>query len=244
MADVHIPGVGDVDKKYVYVAGGVVVLIVGYKWWQARNTPVAIDPATGLPYGSTSDQYSYQASSGSNSGYQPYPVDQYGNALPAPIYSQNPSVQTNQEWLSAAESLQIGVSDTVLVAALSKILGGIPVTQDQIDIWNQVTGIIGTPPQGAPSPRLKIETTPTPTPVGDTFEYVVQLHQIGAQTQARDLVRRYSDSAVATPDRVEVALRKTVGDPANSKYRQFYASHGGAYPAQAAIHVWVVRRKG
>ena len=35
--DVDLPGVGKVDKRVLAAVGGVAVVFVGWKWWQARS---------------------------------------------------------------------------------------------------------------------------------------------------------------------------------------------------------------
>lgn len=174
---IDLPLAGNVKKSYVYMAGGVTAAIVGVAWYRHRQQakaatvastsssttsaspdPNAIDPATGLTYAEEATQqggYMYGSIGSGGSGYSG-PVDQFGNPLPAPIFpSSNSSLHTNEDWITTAESLPLGgASSDAIAAALTKVLGGLPVTQDQADIFHEVSGILGPPPQGYPSLRL------------------------------------------------------------------------------------------
>jgi hypothetical protein len=85
MADVHLPGIGPVNKKALVIGGavGAVVLAVAYSRHRSAAAAAAaapststaaddsgadIDPATGFPYGSVEDQEALAAVSGGVTG--------------------------------------------------------------------------------------------------------------------------------------------------------------------------------
>lgn len=247
--DMHLPLVGNVKKQWVYVAGAGIVLVVGYKFYQSKKAAASssttdtslstdansIDPATGLTYSeeaSSSGGYMY-GSVGSGGGGYTSTYDPYTDT------ATSSSTGTNQDWLNQAESQSLGgASQDAIAAALTKVLGGLAVTQEQADIWHEVVGILGYPPQGYPSLRL----TTTTTTAASGSKIVVETHQFSTATNARSAVGRFSDSAVATPNAIETALRATTGDSANAKYMKFYSSHGGEFPARSSIRLHVVKK--
>jgi len=89
--------------------------------------------------------------------------------------------------------------------------------------------------QGPPS------TTPTPggtTPTGD-YHYAVKESKLSKAESAVSLVTRFSDSQVATKDRIASAVALTAADPRNLKY--FPNGHIGTLPAGAIVWTHVVK---
>lgn len=156
---VKVPGMGDVPKKYLAVAGAAVVGIVGYGFYRKRQAATAIPiTADQTSAGDAFTDTTPAGPSGSNGV-----TNQFGDQVPPQIIqSPNPGILTNEDWLTEAQSLDIGASDTVVTAALVKALGGTPTTQTEQEIFHQVVAIIGPPPQG--NQPLKLTSTPAPTP--------------------------------------------------------------------------------
>lgn len=160
---VKIPGMGDVPKKNAAIAGAVVVGIVGVSWWRKRQTNAATAAAASDTGGLVQDpNASFDTSAVGPGGT---PVTTGGDLIPAPINLQNPGIITNQDWKSAGSGLDLGgIDSSVIAAALSKVLGNVPVSQDEMHIFMEVSGEIGYPPQGYPPPRLTTTGPGTPPP--------------------------------------------------------------------------------
>lgn len=233
---VKVPGLGEVKKKYLAVAGAAVAVIVGVGYYRKRQAAAAV-PVTTTQTDSGAFPDTTPVGPGGSNGV----TDQFGNPLPAQIVqSANPGISTNEDWLSEAESLNIGIPADSITQACARILGGLSVTSAQADIYHQIVGIIGPPPQGVQP--IKLTSTPPPaTTPKVTVTYPSAMHQLSVATNARMLEQRFS-SPNATPTEIEVALRRTVADSRNAKYGPYYRSHKGMWPAQAAIWVTYVQK--
>jgi len=188
--DVKLPGLGQVDKKYVIggvvIAGGIVVLVYLRNKSQANAANAAgtdttaadtsgdtsgydsgIDPATGIPYSEESggeglDDYGGSYGSYQNEGYDAagYPLgseaDLQWQAGQTPGTTND--ITTNEQWLEEAESGVISGSASTIGNALSRVLGGLPVTSAQRNLFLEVVGVIGNPPGGYPTP-IKLKDT-------------------------------------------------------------------------------------
>src|SRR5215468_3727767 len=73
MTDTINTPVGAVKKEYLYVGGGLIVIVIGVGWYRnnkAKKDSVAaagqaeIDPATGYPFGSAEDAAALRAQAG------------------------------------------------------------------------------------------------------------------------------------------------------------------------------------
>lgn len=186
---VHVPLIGDVKKPYliggVIVTGG----IVGIAYWRHQQSiaaanaaststdtsttgsydPNAIDPSTGetyaaeasgdlgsFPYGGVSDYGGSYYGSGNIVGY-----DQYGNPIYSTGITGNETYTTNSQWATQAEddAVTLGIDQSAAATAISKILAGLSVTTNQQDIFLQLVGLDGQPPQGYPQP-IKVVDSP------------------------------------------------------------------------------------
>jgi hypothetical protein len=230
---VKVPGLGDVKKGYLAVAGVAVATIVGVGYYRKRqqaNIPVTSTQTSTDAFGDTTP-----AGPGGSNGV----TNQFGDPVPAPIVqSPNPGIITNQDWLSTAQSLDIGIPGDSITQACSRILGGLSVTSAQADIYHQVVGVIGPPPQTVPV--IKITSTPPPAKQTLKVDYLVGVAQLGQKTNARGLIQQHSPGATATE--VEVALRRTVADPRNAHYLPYYRANKGYWPYQAKIYYTYVKR--
>lgn len=124
--------------------------------------PNAIDPNTGLPYGSETDS-GYGLPGGSIGDYlsndptnPAYPVGSTAQGLPGPV--------TNVQWsrLAFDELLAKGDDPTLVGNALSKFLAGSPLTQAEQAIVDLAEQTFGAPPEGL------IPVTPTGPPTSPT----------------------------------------------------------------------------
>lgn len=129
---VTLPGVGPVDKKWLYVGGALVVGIVGYAWWQ-RSTQAAPVVDDGLAQGA--------------------PVDEYTNPRPVQsvIDTTNPDeIRTNTQWTaSVTEKLgNLGYDSTYLGTILGKYLGRQPLNVEEQAVIRTAWAYAGKPPEG------------------------------------------------------------------------------------------------
>lgn len=241
---VKVPGLGDVKKKYLAGAAVFVAAAFGYGYYRKRQAAAAapvVDTGTGAVDSNAFGDTTPVGPGGSNGV-----TNQFGDPVAPPIVQQQPGIDTNLDWLTAAQAVDLGIPSDSVTAALRNVLGGTPVTQPQADIFHQVVGVIGNPPQGFPPIRLtSTPTTPPPSTGGTTTHWIydVQTHQLSKTTGARALVQRFSDAG-ASANQIETALRATVNDHRNARYLAFYSSHGGEWPAKALIYTTVVKKVG
>lgn len=207
---VNLPGMGSVPKKNVAIAGAVAGGIVGIGYYRkkksdaaalAAGTNTGIDIASSDALGSTAPVGPGDLGGGS--------ISTGGDPLPAPINLQNAGILTNQDWKSAAGSIDLGgIDSAVITAAASKALGGIAMTQAEVEIFQEIAGEIGYPPQGYPPIRLTTTTpgtpvplpTPTPTPAPVTNTY-------NARNQSMYDVEKIAHGRMPAPDLNDLALR-------------------------------------
>lgn len=196
MADnVHVPGLGEVKKPYLYGGIAAVVLIGGIMWYRNRQAaqaaaatttstdtssqdPTAVDPnsptgqtyaeeAAGnlgsFPYGGVSDYGGSYYGTGNITGY-----DQYGNPIYSTGITGNQVYTTNSDWATAAESdaATLNIDTATAATAISRILAGLSVTTQQQDLFMQLVGLLGQPPQGYPKPIKVTDSPGQPGPPG------------------------------------------------------------------------------
>lgn len=244
-------------NKKVIVAGSVVTAGVVY-WAYKRNaaanstttaTDPGIDPTTGQPYDSEYYDGSSSAVGTSPSAYG-Y-TDPFGNTIvPGTGQTVVTAPSTNAAWGQQAALLLINEGQydpTTTFAAIGIYVGSAGkanLTDDQYAIVQAAYGVMGNPPQPIDPPHV---APPSGQNTGGVTggiakrHYVTEVHQISVATQARDLVRRYSDPAVTNNNTLQVALVQTMGDPRNSRYLPYYGSHAGQFPAKAKVYLHVVK---
>lgn len=155
MATVKIPGIGPVEKKWVYIGGAFVVGIVGYAYWNksradAAETEVS-DFTEGPGYAMDSGVDDYVNPGGS----QP-PVEQDYNAAPS----------NNIEWGQAAIEFLNDQGFEGGAIAVGRYMTRQTLSSTQANMIRAVHGAIGPPPQGD-FPITITPTTPTPKPDPD-----------------------------------------------------------------------------
>jgi len=178
-----VPGVGEVDSKYVMLGGGVVAGLVGYAYYKRRKgsaasatastdstgiDPNAIDPSTGVPYGQE----------------QGYGSDYYQGTISNPYVSQTGQTTgtgtaagqyaNNEQWYQDAitqSTNYFGVSFLTASAGLGKYLtqnsGGL--NPDEYMAVSEIVALIGPPPNGGPFRLIQApptQTQPPPPPGG------------------------------------------------------------------------------
>ena len=174
MGDMHVPGLGNVKKGYVYAGVGGIAVIGGIAYWRHQANATAntatpadatasdpIDPTTGIPYS--------QENGGSYPSY-PYGTSDYGGGTGYPYSPPSSSVTTgittNTDWATEAENalLAEGITIEASSQAINKVLAGLPVTVDQQSIFMQAVGLLQDPPNGYPRPIKLLDTPGHPKP--------------------------------------------------------------------------------
>jgi hypothetical protein len=167
---VKVPGIGSVDKKYVYAGAAVTAGIVGYAYWRARNA--AAEPTTS-DYTSGEELATENAyASGSDYAYDGG-VSEYAGASGGGNVNvdQNPAPSTNAEWAQrAVESLSaVGVDTLAASAAIGRYIAGLTLTEAQADYIRQARALLGPLPGGDLAIKVApTQTTPTPNTPGGT----------------------------------------------------------------------------
>lgn len=160
-----------IPKAGLVIGGAVAIGIVGYAYYVRGGAAGAtgeegtddgnpnIDPSTGLPYDSG---YGYGVGSGLGI-YDPSTGSIFGSGYGQQIVQQ---VSTNAAWSQAAALTleQKGYEGTAVAAALGKALMGVPMTQEELNIFNAARGFHGEPPNGYPPIRMVTATPKPPAP--------------------------------------------------------------------------------
>jgi hypothetical protein len=212
--NVKVPGIGPVKSTYVWVAGAVVVGIVGYAWLsrgRAASAPV-VDPgdvALGEPT---------------------VPVVNDSNLdLTAP--SNEP--RTNAEWTQRAVEFLVsgGVDGGFAQRTLGKFLGHRGLTPQEQDVVLSALAGVGAPPVGGPYP---INSSPIPEPGPAPvvpYKSAVKLARVGRPGQAvnkRAYITGLSAGSGANDNTISTLLKQTDTDPINVRWRGRTEWPGGA----------------
>ncbi|MGO9220551.1 MAG: PASTA domain-containing protein [Streptosporangiaceae bacterium] len=168
MADVNLPGVGPVSKKWLIIVAAGSAVTIGYVVIRRRSAAAStgasaassegtIDPLTGDIAGSAQDQAdlaALQAGGGYDDGLgtDGSGLQDFGGYLAAaPAGGTIPGAggfTTNGEWAQQAEQDLggIGIDETTLSAALGAYLTGRALTSDQQSLVDQAIAEEGYPP--------------------------------------------------------------------------------------------------
>jgi hypothetical protein len=166
--NVNVPGVGNVDRKWVIAGLGGVAAVVVYAYWR-RSQAVEEEP---LGEGETyaGDEWSPDAYIGADTpGGQTYTPE-----------IQDDTVNTNAEWAQRVVDLLegVGYDRNVAAATIGKYLAGQPLTTTEKILVQAAIGLLGNPPGGA-IPIFSLPT-PTPTPTPTTTKLSRPTLRIGA----------------------------------------------------------------
>lgn len=174
MPTMKIPGIGPVEKKWVYVAGAAVAGIVGYAYWNKSRAEAAESEVTDYTEGP-----GYAMDSG---------VDEYVN----PGGSQDPVEEdyvsaptTNLEWSQKAVSILIDTGYDPIEASLAvgRYMARQDLSSTQANMIRAASAQLGPPPTGSyPITITPGTTTPTPTPIKLVAPTGLSAHDIGATT--------------------------------------------------------------
>lgn len=250
MADVKLPGVGPVSKKWVVIIVGASAVTIGYVVIRRKSSAAAattstdtttgdgtdtsgqIDPETGDIAGSAQDQM--DLASLQDSGYGTYGdtglgAAGYGTYYP-PVASTIPGAggfTTNGEWSQQAETDLggVGVNQTTLAAALGNYLTGRQLSSAQESLVNQAIAMEGYPPVGGTGgypPAMRTSSTNTGGGSGPGYRHVA------SGIQSLDTLAK---SRHTTASEIESATRDSKGkkggiDASNLTKFNTYVSHG------------------
>jgi hypothetical protein len=172
----NVPGVGEVQKKYVVAGGGIVVAIVGYYWWTGRqgNAGAAATEVAGEPVG---DELLEDTSGVPGTDYNP-PVVQN----PPPVVDEQGVITTNAQWSVAAVAALTDVGADTLTAstAIGRYIAGMALSAAHADLVRQAVALVGEPPVGDHPITLEPVTTPNPElPSGNSLPAPASLKSTG-----------------------------------------------------------------
>lgn len=161
MADVKVPGVGGVDRKWVLAGGAAVAGIVVYAYWRRSQATMEEPAGEGDEY-VAGDEYTPDAYVGAT---------QPGGESYDPNAGETNTPTTNAEWaqrvVEALTSMS-GYTPEMASQTVGKYLAGQPLTLAEKILIQTAIALVGNPPAGA-IPIFDIPTptapTPTPTPV-------------------------------------------------------------------------------
>lgn len=248
MADVKLPGVGPVSKKWVVIVIGASAVTIGYVVIRRKSSAAAaaststdtsgtdtsgqIDPLTGDIAGSAQDQMdlaSLQDSGYGTAGLDGLGLGGYGQYYP-PAGTNLPGAggfTTNGEWAQQAETDLggVGVNQLTLAAALGNYLTGRALTTNQESLVNQAIAMEGYPPVSGASgypPAMKTSPNGGGGGAGPGYRHVATGHE-SLDTLAK--------SRHTTAAEIESTTRDSKGkkggiDASNLTKFNTYVSHG------------------
>jgi hypothetical protein len=203
MATVKIPGIGPVEKKWVYVGGALVAGIVGYAYWNKSRVDVTESDTEVADYTTGTD---YAMDSG---------VDEYVNpgGSQAPIeedYVTAPT--TNAEWSQKAISILVDTGHDPISASLAvgKYMARQDLTSTQANMIRAASAQLGPPPVGSFPITVTPDAPKEEKPSGS---------ELGQVTGIRVLDR--------SPTTVNVTWNKVPGALNYAIYREGYSSSIG-----------------
>lgn len=209
MPTMKIPGLGTVERKYVYIGAAVVAGFAGYMWYKSKT---AVDTSTQDTEGALDPALADVAGTDYSGAYGDF-LGSYDMSSSTPIYQSPPSVfvpvptdqqiTTNGAWDAAAIDLaaDLGIDNTTgqLSGALGRYLASQCLTAQQADWVRAVEGRLGKPPQ---SPNLTINLCPATPPTqggkkGSELSAPTGLHATGVSKSHVRLTWNKVDGAVS-----------------------------------------------
>src|SRR5215472_8104204 len=160
---VKLPVLGEVNKKTAVIGVGAAAGISIFVYIRHRNaqnaaqataggsspasgTDSGIDPSTGIPYADEGGSSAIDPATGIpyaeeyGGGYSSFPGGGAGYVSPPPVTTTSSSgPQTNEDWITTAESVLPGNTATIQTA-LVRIFGGLTVTHAQKNIYDEAVG--------------------------------------------------------------------------------------------------------
>lgn len=138
---------GYTGSDYGYPGGGAYTSSAGLVTDAAGNQCSIVNPLTGYCPGTPQDISAQAQLNQSGTATTGTGTTATGSAAPT----------TNSEWMTDALAVIPGGATSSNQSALASVLGGLPVTTAQKNVFMEAVGLIGNPPQGYPT----IKTTDT-----------------------------------------------------------------------------------
>jgi hypothetical protein len=147
---VTVPGVGPVDREWVYAGGAAVAGIVAWAWWtRSRTSTVPAVDQTATETGTDQE------------------ADGYTNPAPSKstVIDLTSGITTNSEWTAAVtDSLtNLGYDPATISSVLGKYLASQQVTETEAELIRTAWAYAGKPPEGPKSFTVKTGTSDTST---------------------------------------------------------------------------------
>jgi hypothetical protein len=196
---IKLPAIGTVRQEYVIVVGGGVAVIVGYKYWKARNAPADDTFGTGVEPGPGLIENTPGYMSSGPAGL--YGSPDSGERTPGPGDFRN-----NSEWFQYAVDYlasRLGVAETAGGPALSKYLDRKQLTSTEISYVQQAVAAAGQPPVGGPYSVLPVSGTTNPPTATTPPGRVTNLSVSASRTQIMAKWNHPTSGARAIRFRVE-----------------------------------------
>lgn len=164
MAQMTLPGIGPVDRKYVYVGAAGVLGIVGYVWWTGRQANAGA-AATDTPADTGGEAALGDPSNVPATDYVP-PVVQ----TPPPVVNDGGVITDNATWARAAVAAltDVGADTTSAASAIGRYLAGLGLSPAAADLVRQAVALVGNPPVG--DHPIKLEPVGKPDPGGASLK--------------------------------------------------------------------------
>lgn len=180
---VNVPGVGGVDKRVILGVGGVAVVFIGWKWYQARGA-ASYDPSAdqaATDPGFEGDGGTLPSVSGAVSGDNSYGLPDSSSSNTTDAYGFTGT--TNAQWTQYAAAQLAQASDSwsygTVVSALGAFIANKPLTTTQQQIVQAAIAVAGYPPEGShviiPGGDTTITVAPTGLKVTSTTETTASL---------------------------------------------------------------------
>lgn len=159
-ADVQVPAIGRVDKRWVLAGGAAVAGVVGYAWWrQGTAVPAGEAPAE--------DAALLDDVEGTDDGGI-WPFRPGGSTVPSePVDPATRPPATNAEWTTRAVTAlsEVGYEPRAIAAALGKFLSRQALNKGEAEIVQTARAMVGREPTGdLPIIMEGTTTSPPPTP--------------------------------------------------------------------------------
>lgn len=154
--DIDVPGVGQVNAKWVYAGGAAVIGVVGYTYWRRRGSAAApVDAVDQLPADGTTGDV------GDGWGNVP---GQTGNSTGSWVPDGERDPATPAEWTNTAieRMTSIGYDGQAVAQAIGLWLGRQSLTANQGDMIRTVKAVMPAVPGYDPEPPIQVGLPATP----------------------------------------------------------------------------------
>jgi hypothetical protein len=177
MPTITVPGVGAVERQWVYVGGALVAGIVGYSWWTRQTDAVPAVDQTATENETEQGEVDYENPAPSKST----------------VIDLTSGITTSTEWTSAVtDSLSnIGYDPATVSVILGKYLSSQQLTETEAAIVRTAWAYAGKPPGGPASFTVKSGKDDTSTEVKIRKLAAVSVGKTGWSRTVWDIAAHY-----------------------------------------------------